>query len=1015
MCSLPRTPVPVISRTMNQESKFSPVDPLPERDSWRESRSGAWAGRGFHYQHLVSTLILVRQWAGLSPHGSLVPEGLDDCVLELADRRIWVQIKSRKEATFPDAEVSRILDAADARSSRISTDPTIRSTVVLEQPRTNRVEADVARILDDEAGRVFICQTPAEDIVRLLSTQLAITQVIAEGLASDLYTLVAGASEQNASLPYENRRRISTTEVERRIFERLEAEDPSAIDEALVSGALEPVDFTTPVHEPDFYRGVKVTSGHLAAKLVLDRPRDVNRVLDALMERRHVLVSGPSGSGKSALTWLAASAAAGRVRWFQITATATPADAQAIIRFVRARRPRKSSPLGLVFDEVASANSNLWNVLVRELRGIPALYFLGSVRQEDVHLIANQSDTDFVQVVLGEDLAETVWHELRARSHTSWTHWREPFEQSNGLMLEFVHLLTQGQRLAAVIEDQIRQREREGRNDELKIVRSAAVICAHDGEVEASALFELLDLNPDAANLALKRLIDEHLVRESRPGVLGGLHMLRSTALVKASHDETVFLADATLWDSLPAATSETLPRVVQSVLSASAGNGEPQPLRHLAGFLEESRDIDQWTAILTGLGLATLERHVALFMTVLEQHEVQRAHWLLASMFADPQLDVPTLTGAEQLKSLQDAILEFRASPKSDLRTVCLQHLPAGSSPPRSDDIVRTNRLLSSLAPICGGDSMRIALPSEVRADPLRDIRQTALLLSTAYHVDPELARTIVESLGGERDLLDQFHSQFPWTTRPTIDPSGQHGRTVRSDWYQVEQRNTPDPHETICEICETLIALSPCFGRGSLRRRRPGRTGCFRGRAPTMVQEHAEGELAVQGPRSLECRLSSDPAREIDTRQPDRLHNPDGTARSPHRERLPIVYREMDQAKTHLERRCADFRDQQYRRVSQRARVHRTRETSFHDDRAGSRRHRRHSGRAVDGRTRQPCSMPVRFWVRQSHCHVCRNLARPGERASSVRHLAHHVIASASRPRQAFRASRRRFEHPA
>ena len=401
---------------------------------------------------------------------------------------------------------------------------------------------------------------------------------------------------------------------------------------------------------------------------------------------------------------------------------------------------------------------------------------------------------------------------LRARSHTSWTHWREPFEQSNGLMLEFVHLLTQGQRLAAVIEEQVRQREQEGRNDELKIVRSAAVICAHDGEVEASALFQLLDLTPDAANLALKRLIDEHLVRESRPGVLGGLHMLRSTALVKASHDETVFLAAATLWDSLPAATIETLPRVVQSVLSASAGDGEPQPLRHLAGFLEESRHIDQWTAILTGLGLATLERHVALFMTVLEQHEVQRAHWLLASMFADPQLDVPTLTGAEKLKSLQDAILEFRASPKLDLRTVCLQHLPAGSSPPRSDDIVRTNRLLSSLAPICGGDSMRITLPSEVQADPLRDIRQTALLLSTAYHVDRELARTIVESLGGERDLLDQFHSQFPWTTRPTIDPSGQHGRTVRSDWYQVEQRSTPDPHETICEICETLIALSPC-----------------------------------------------------------------------------------------------------------------------------------------------------------------------------------------------------------
>ena len=39
---------------------------------------GAWTGRGFHYQHLLSTLILVRQWAGLAPPGHLVPEEFED-------------------------------------------------------------------------------------------------------------------------------------------------------------------------------------------------------------------------------------------------------------------------------------------------------------------------------------------------------------------------------------------------------------------------------------------------------------------------------------------------------------------------------------------------------------------------------------------------------------------------------------------------------------------------------------------------------------------------------------------------------------------------------------------------------------------------------------------------------------------------------------------------------------------------------------------------------------------------
>ncbi len=805
------SPVQPVSSTMNENSNSPPRDSAPELESWEESRSGAWAGRGFLHQHMVSALILVRQWAGLAPPGYLVPEGFDDCVIELSDRRIWLQIKSRKDATFREAEVRGILNAVDGRAARLPNGSDIRSTVILEQPRTNKVEAHIAQIFDDEAGRVFICRRPDEEVVRLLLTKLEVAEVIAQGLASDLYKLVADASAQNSSLSFDERRRISTTEVDRRIFERLEAEDPSAIDHALLSGALEPVNFATPLNEPDFYRGVKVKPGHVAANLVLDRPSDVKRVLDTLWRRRHVLVFGPSGAGKSALVWLATTSVAGQLRWYQITGMATAADAEAIVRFVRARRPGEISPVGLVFDEVASENSALWDVLVRELRGIPSLYLLGSVRQEDVNLIANQSDTVFVPVVLGEDLARAVWEKLAARNDTNRTHWREPFEQSEGLMLEYVHLLTQGQRIAAVIGDQIRQREHEGRDDELRIIRSTAVLCARGGEVTAGSLFELLDLEPDAANRALRRLIDEHLVRESRPGILGGLHILRSNALVEASHDGTVFLAADTLWRSLPATTCETLPRVVQAVVADLGADHELQSLRKLAEMLGNSRDIDQWTAILTGLGLATLDRHVRSFLSILERHGLQRAHWSLASSFADPLLEIPDLQASGQWTNLRKAVLAFRALPKHDLRSACLAQLPAGSVAPHTDSISQANKLLSSLVPICGGDPIRIALRDDflARRDP--DIRQIARLLSTAYLIDPELAQSLVESLGGEQILFDLFSSQTPWTTPPEIEPDGEHGRTVRSNWHQVSEQHQLDPHEMVCEISDTLIALSP------------------------------------------------------------------------------------------------------------------------------------------------------------------------------------------------------------
>src|SRR5690606_4233659 len=146
----------------------------------------------------------------------------------------------------------------------------------------------------------------------------------------------------------------------------LEAEDPSAIDAALLSGALRPVDFITPVAEPSFYQGVKVTPGHVASGLVFHRPKDAENVAEQLRRRRQVLISGPSGAGKSALLWLTASGLRGDMRWYQITASASSSDAEAVARFIRAPQSSETSPIGIVFDEVNTTNSDLWDVLVAE-------------------------------------------------------------------------------------------------------------------------------------------------------------------------------------------------------------------------------------------------------------------------------------------------------------------------------------------------------------------------------------------------------------------------------------------------------------------------------------------------------------------------------------------------------------------------------------------------------------------------------------------------------------------------
>ena len=79
-----------------------------------------------------------------------------------------------------------MLNAVDARAAKLPEGPDIRSSVVLERHCTGIVEADIDQILSDNAGHVFICRTPGEEVVRLLLAQLDVADVIARGLASEL-------------------------------------------------------------------------------------------------------------------------------------------------------------------------------------------------------------------------------------------------------------------------------------------------------------------------------------------------------------------------------------------------------------------------------------------------------------------------------------------------------------------------------------------------------------------------------------------------------------------------------------------------------------------------------------------------------------------------------------------------------------------------------------------------------------------------------------------------------------
>ena len=783
----------------------------PIENTWRKTRHGAWAARGFHYQHLISTLIVTRQWAGLAPTGLLIPEGIEDAVIETHDTIALIQAKSRLKTPYSENEVSEILREVLNKSTTLPNTQNVHAVAVLESCTDEISTYGIDRLFDDESEKVLVCPSPRSEILDIFIHRLDVAPAIAEGLIQEIYDLVVSASVANASKLYHERVRISTTEVERRINNRLEAEDPSAIEKALLDGVVAPVDFATPLEEPGFYRGVSVKPGHVAAGLLIDRPKDVRRVIDTLKRRKQVLLAGPSGAGKSALSWLTAAHMAKEMRWFEVTSIATTTNVADMIRFIRSRNPTKYSPIAIVIDDVANDRISVWNTLSRELLTTPHVFILGSIRNENTSQVINQSEAAFVLISLDDKLAETIWRKLTSRQETTWTHWQEPFEQSDGLLLEYVHLLTSGRRLKQVIRDQIVERELEGRDDELAIIRLTSVLASFGGDVVASKVFEHLQLRPDDARRAMKRLVDEHLVLESKPGVIGGLHPLRSTALVETTHDETVFTRLNSLEQCIVSATPETLPRVIQSIFIREGEKERDAVVKTLIELLSHSHDLVEWAAVFTGLGLATIENHLDSFTRLLEKFEVPRAFWATASVIYSSDIDLRELSKSKVSISLQSAFDSFRNLEKVDLRTNCLTGVLTHRAFPICDSLNQANRLLAALVPLCEVGPKIRELKLNIRQDSDSDIREIASLLSTAYAVNPDLARNLVDQLGGQQELLNQFRLQTPWVTKPNLLPDEEYGRTIRCDWLSLDQSYRPDTRDSMRDICERLLALVP------------------------------------------------------------------------------------------------------------------------------------------------------------------------------------------------------------
>lgn len=517
---------------------------------------------------------------------------------------------------------------------------------------------------------------------------------------------------------------------------------------------------------------------------------------------------GPSGVGKSAAMWTLPSALPGVV-WFRLNHV-SEAELADIERLVRAHATSSRWSVGLLVDAVGRGEFEAWSRLRERIAAIPGTLLIGTARREDLFTLGDLADCHIVPVTLDELAAEIIHAGLLRRGATTIPHWREAFEQSDGLTMEFTYLLTRGARLRDVIGDQVADRVSQGRALELQVLALASTADRWSASVPTHELQARLDVEASRLKAAMERLVEEHLVVD-RGGSVAGVHQVRSHAISEAIHEHPPPLLVDTVTSVLKMLQGDELLRFVYEALRHA-----PELETALFDALKDlaREDIEQLTSALQALEMVDLHRQASAWAEITERHEVPPAHRPLVLEFATAGLDFPSvfpqpfLAAGEEIRDLP-----MQSTLRDDLlQEVGLQEiafaLNAASSPDECARLLRAVRGTSLDWSLLLGSFAR---PSTL-ASLLEHCETTELseCVEAARAVSVPLAEAVVEAAGGIEAVLQRIRTGDPWIRELKIERV--EGRlTGIARYLYISSEEQGDARERSVALGRQLLRLVP------------------------------------------------------------------------------------------------------------------------------------------------------------------------------------------------------------
>jgi hypothetical protein len=800
---------------------------------WAASRHGAHNVAGVRYQIVVGLHLLIEGYARTWPIVALTPEGLEDLDCELdGGEGLLVQAKERSDPVGFSLVADFIAHAGGpaslgghkriALATNASVDPAwgptgwdtplLASLGTAERQQLAQAFPTLqSSQLDDLLARTHVVVLP-ERLDDHMALRLADLFAMPPSHAAIAVAVLLTALQNDSAA----QRHTSPRNAARWLADRVRVEcerlrttiDPTQLHELERAGSIASIDFgqRSDISPEQFLEGVDVRPLHIAARLDIARPTELSEVRQGLIDHRYALIVGPSGSGKSGVLWRTAyDLTAERVRAFRVRSLSSD-RVGALLRYVDLQHPTPETPVLICIDDLGRPGTVGWEEAAPELLERPGVLLVGAAREEDFRPALAARQGVVVRPRLDETLARGIADTLGRRGVETQLAPEEAFRASEGLLMEYLSLLLSGQRLEAVVGEQADDLLRPDRSVEREVVR---VVCAADvleTSLPPDALKRVVSDLP-ALPSALNRAHREHLIVQEDDGRWGGLHELRSQAIIDRLHaapPPTVETTYATVLELLPA---DERARTLEIAASTAAILGDAL-VATVASFIQQQEPTATVVEeLMVALARADVARHARLCLEVIDRARPPGMSSTQLALVAFPArfggVEMPMLPEAFQqlVRDLPDAPTSLRALVAESVGPQRFGELAAEASPEAA---------VGLLEALEGAVELPLQVVQHVlMAHQGRPERQR--FAETLRRLSPGAGPLLQEWLGPPKERLHQLSESNPSLLDWTIEGVEDGGTlTVRVRLQHTDPGTTTD-HERAVSMAGTLRDLFP------------------------------------------------------------------------------------------------------------------------------------------------------------------------------------------------------------